>query len=336
MALHAIEDIGDAFTATREFLLPFELRRWLKLAFVVLFVGSGMSLPTVQFDASSGVDQPTGGELPTVSPDDWLLIGGIVGTIILLALLFALVGAIMEFVFVESLRTREVTVRRYWSRRWRQGLRLFGFRLVIGLPVVGVVVGWMALLFVPIVYRGIDPIATFGMLFFLGIPFLFLISLLYALVASFTTAFVVPIMIKTDGGVLAGWRLLWGSIKAEPKQYFVYAVIVFVLSIAAGIAASLAVGLAAIGLVIPVAILGVLLSVTVSFSSTIVTVAFVGVVLLFVLALFVLWLLVQVPVVAYLRYYALFVLGDVDASLDLIPDQRADVRRRRETRSNAE
>jgi hypothetical protein len=36
--------------------------------------------------------------------------------------------------------------------------------------------------------------------------------------------------------------------------------------------------------------------------------------------------LVGMPVQAYLRYYAMLVLGDVDPDLDLIPDQRAAVR----------
>ena len=36
--------------------------------------------------------------------------------------------------------------------------------------------------------------------------------------------------------------------------------------------------------------------------------------------------LAQVPVVAYLRYHALLVPGDIEGGLDLIPDRRAAVR----------
>jgi len=45
--------------------------------------------------------------------------------------------------------------------------------------------------------------------------------------------------------------------------------------------------------------------------------------ILFALAALVVALLVTVPVQTYLRYYALLILGDVDADLDLIPEQRA-------------
>jgi hypothetical protein len=76
------------------------------------------------------------------------LITVLVVATILLGLVFALVGAIMEFVFIESLRTGDVSIRRSWSDRWRQGLRLFGFRIAIGLPALGLFVGWLAVLFV--------------------------------------------------------------------------------------------------------------------------------------------------------------------------------------------
>jgi len=43
MALHAVENVEEAFGVTREFLTPINIRRWLKLALVVFFVGSGVS-----------------------------------------------------------------------------------------------------------------------------------------------------------------------------------------------------------------------------------------------------------------------------------------------------
>lgn len=53
MALHAVENVEEAFDVTREFLTPIEIRRWLKLALVVFFVGSGVSFPTAQFNTST-------------------------------------------------------------------------------------------------------------------------------------------------------------------------------------------------------------------------------------------------------------------------------------------
>lgn len=322
MALHAAQNVGDAFTVAREFLTPIEFRRWLKLAVVAFFIGGGMNLPSAQFNASGGQDRIPAEEIPSSLPTDvTTIIAAIVAVAVGIWVLFAVVGAIMEFVFVESLRSGTVSIRRYWSRRWRQGLRLFGFRIAIGLPVLALGVGWLALFFVPLLMGVADPIIPVGA-FVLGIPVLFVVGLLYGLVSAFTTVFVVPIMIKNDCGVLAGWRPLWGSIKAEPKQYLAYAVIGFLLTIATGLLASVAVGLGAIVLLVPLGLLAVITHVTVSVSSTVGIAVIVALAIVFVVSIVVLSALVQVPVVAYLRYYALLVLGDIEADFDLISERR--------------
>jgi hypothetical protein len=323
MALHAVENVGDAFTVTREFLTPIDLRRWLKLALVAFFIGGGMSLPSAQFNASGSPQQVPAEEIPLSLPAETAtVVAAVVAVAVALGILFTVVGAIMEFVFIESLRAGTVSIRRYWSERWRQGLRLFGFRIAIGLPLLVIGLGWMALFFLPLVRGVSDPIAPFGV-FFLGLPVLFALGLLYALVSSFTTVFVVPIMIKNDSGVLAGWRPLWASIKAEPKQYLAYAVLGFVLNVAAGLLASVAVGIGALVLLVPLGLLAALVYATLSLSSTVGLVVLAALGLVFVFAMIVFWALLQVPVVAYLRFYALLVLGDIDGSLDLISDRRA-------------
>lgn len=326
MALHAVSNIDDAVSVTQKFLFPFDLRRWLKLVLVSLFVGGGMSLPTGQFQTSGNVDPSTGAELGSLPFDPMAVIVPLVAVFVVLGVLFSIVGAIMEFVLVESLRTDEVAVRRHWGRRWRQGLRLFGFRLVIGLPLLGIFAGWFGLLFAPTLFDGIEQVVPFGTLLLVGIPVVFLVALLYALVASFTTVFVVPIMIETDSGVVAAWGRLWKSIKSQPKQYLAYAALGFALSLTTGILASLAVAIAAVVLALPVAVLGVVLYLTVSFSSTAVFVVLALLGVLVVAAVVALWLVVQVPVLVYLRYYALLVLGDIEASFDLVPDRHEVVR----------
>lgn len=257
-------------------------------------------------------------------PRVWLLIAGIVGAILLIALVFTLIGSIMEFVFVESLRSEKVTIRRYWSRRWRQGLRLFGFRLVIGFFVLGTVllVGAIAYLFL----ESVTPGAVAAIVLLL-IPMFFVLAIVVGLVSGFTTNFVVPIMIKTDCGVLAGWRRLWPTITANPWQYLAYAISSFFLSIIGGILIAIVTGMLALVLLIPFGLLfalGVGLLVFVAEPIGIGVLVLVG--LLFGLSILVVAALVQVPVLAYLRYYALLVLGDIEPDLDLIPDQRADVR----------
>lgn len=325
MALHAAQDVGDAVSVTREFLFPFELSRWLKLAVVVFFIGGGVSAPSTGFDGADTPPAPNGAEIPTTPPADVMtLVAALVALAVLLGIAFAIIGAIMEFVFIESLRNDRVRIRRYWRDRWRQGLRLFGFRIAIGIPMLALFLGWLALFLVPLFTGMSTPEISFAV-FLLGMPVLFVVGILFGIVYSFTTVFVVPLMIQQDSGVLAAWRRLWPSIKREWKQYLVYAILALVLTFALGLAASIVVGLAAIVLLVPFALLGVLVYLALSFSTAgMVLLGLLGVV--FLAALVVTWALVQVPVVAYLRYYALLVLGDIEADFDVIPDQRAAIR----------
>jgi hypothetical protein len=327
MALHAAENVGDAFSVTRDFLTPIEYSRWLKLAVVAFFVGGGMSLPSTQFNTSGSPDRIPAEEIsPTLPAEVATVIAAVVAAAVGLWLIYAVVGAIMEFVFIESLRTGTVSIRKYWNRRWRQGLRLFGFRIAIGLPVVVIGLGWVALFFVPLLGGITDPIVPFSV-FLLGLPVLFVVGLIYGLVSTFTTVFAVPIMVKNDAGVLAAWGPLWQSIKAEPKQYLAYAVIGFLLTIAAGLLSSIVVGIGAVVLLVPLGLLAVFVYFALSLSSTVGLVILAVLGLLFVAGIVVLWALVQVPVVSYLRFYALLVLGDIDDSFDIIPERRAALER---------
>jgi hypothetical protein len=327
MALHAIDDVSEAVDVTREFLFPFELRRWLKLAIVAFFIGGTTSAPTGNFNTGGTPGQtpdqpPSGfpdGGFPSSVPDDILLIIGLVVAVVLvIGLVFAIVGSIMEFVFIESLRSGEVTIRRYWSQRWGQGLRLFGFRVAIGIPFLLILVGWLALLLVPLLTGSGGPAV---LAFALGIPLIFIAALVYGVVDTFTTAFVVPLMIQNDSGVLAAWGRLWSSVKAEWKQYLAYALVAFGLGIVVAFLMSIVLAIGAVIVAIPLAILGGITYLALAFSTP--GLVIIGVLTaIFVVAVIVLTALVQVPILAYLRYYALLVLGDIEPEFDLIPDRR--------------
>jgi hypothetical protein len=249
MALHAIDDLDDAVAVTRSFLTPVDIRTWLKLALITLLAGlPGANLSGVQTSVNGG---GTGGELPSgavpeVVPgvDIVLLVGVLVVAAVVLALGFLLVSSVMEFVLVESLRTETVAVRRYWSRRWPQGLRLFGFRVVLGAVVLGSVLAVVG----PLVLSALDlgpSVAVSGALLLVLVPLVLLLALGFGL-----------------------------FLLAEP-----------------------------VGIVV-LAVVG----------------------LLFLLAALVVVAVAGVPVVTYLRYYALLVLGDIEPAFDLVPDQRAAVR----------
>ncbi|MFB6308825.1 MAG: hypothetical protein ABEH35_05795 [Haloarculaceae archaeon] len=329
MTLYALDAVDDAGAAARDLLWPFDLRRWARLALIVFFVGgSGGGLP-FQFTSSL----PNSTEAPPMPPGgpealvpggaELAVIAAVVGLIALVVLGLLLVGSVMEFVFVESLRLETVRIRAYWRRYWRSALGLFGFRLVVGLVSLGAVAALAFAVFGPVLLgHGEVSVA----LILLAIPVFVVLSIAAGLVSGFATMFVVPIMLKEDRGLVSAWRRFWPTLTAQWKQYAAYAVVGFVLQLAVGVAVSIVTVFVAVVAAIPLGIVGLagvgLLGVAEVAGWAVIAVA----VALFALAMLAFALLAGVPARTYLRYHALFVLGDTDADFDLIEERRRAVR----------
>lgn len=327
MTLHAFDDIDDAVQATRSFLFPVDRGTWLRLALVVFFVGGvGANVPTTGFNAPptdpGGPASPADGTFPQLTDTVVLAIVALVAVLLVVGLAFALVGSVMEFAFVESLRREEVHVRRYWTQNWRRGVRLLGFRLGLGLLALLLVGGLLALVALPAL-TGAGGLSL-GLLLAL-VPVFLLVALAFGLVNGFTTSFVVPAMLLEDRTVLGGWRRVWPTVRAEWKEYAVYAVLAWLFQAVLAVLVGLVVGIGALFLAIPFVLVGFLVWMALSFSTA--ALLLMGVlVVVYVAIVLVAGLLVQVPVQTGLRYYALFLLGDTDPSLDPVPDQRTAVR----------
>jgi hypothetical protein len=150
----------------------------------------------------------------------------------------------------------------------------------------------------------------------LMLPVFALVVFVSGLLLGFTTVFVVPIMLLEDRGVLSAWARFWPTLRANLGEYAVYAVLGFLLTIVVGLATGIIVSVAAVVVLIPFAILGGLVFVGAggAFSTPVLATA-----------------LVAVPFQTFLRYYALFVLGDTNEAFDAIPDVRTRVRERGDT-----
>lgn len=234
----------------------------------------------------------------------------------------------MEFVLVESLRQEAVHLRQYARRYWRGGLRLFGFRLGVGLlgltGVVAVLGGAFLVAGGPTAIHSPGRLIAVGLL---ALPLVMLVVLVTALTLGFTTDFVVPVMLLEGTTVLDGWRRFWPTLRVDWQEYAVYAVIAFVLRLAVGVLVSLVLGTVAVVLLIPFGVIGFGVFLAGGGQLGLVTLAALGglglVALLVILAL---TAVVSVPVVTYFRYYALLVLGDTAAEFDVIADRRATLR----------
>ena len=333
MSLDAIDAIEDAFSATKSFLLPFDAGRWLRLAVVAFFVGgAGGSGGGGGGGGGDGVnvDLPTAGGLPDLVLSDPAIAAvlGVAALLLLLGLAYSLVGAVMEFVLVESLRREAVQLRRYWSEHWRAGLRLFGFRLVVGLVGVAAVLVPLGAAFLAAGGPGaIDSPVRLLPVALVALPFVFVSALATALVLGLTTAFVVPVMLLEGTTVLGGWRRFWPTLRAEWREYAVFVLVAFVLRLVVGAVFAIAFGVVAAVVLVPFAVLGVGVLVLGGGQLGLVTLALLGGLGLAALAVILtVSAVLGVPVVTYFRYYALLVLGDTEPAFDAIAERRAAIR----------
>lgn len=317
--MYATDDVTDAFEATKAFLLPFEFRRWLRIAFVTFFLG-GLG---ANFSAPSLLTG--GGEFPTGQPPEgfWLVAGGVVTLVVVVGVAYAVVRGVMDLVLLESLREEEVDLERFWSARWRQGLQLFAFRF--GVTVVGAA---LVALPVGLVYVGAenDGVGSLALGLLLLVPVLLVVPPGMALLKGFTASFVAPVMLLDDVGVLAGWRRFWSTLAADWKEFVGYAVVNFGLLLAVGVALSLGAVVGALVLAVPftpVLLVGDVVGNAVPLAGSAIF-AVSGA--LYAVAVVVIAAFVKAPLIVFVRMYALFVLGDVDDELDLVPVTRESVR----------
>ena len=361
MSWHAIDSVDEAIEETRSFLSPFAVGRWLKLALISIFVGTGgsglglLNLPSsIPGDDSPGnmsagggnvttdgnITPPSGGEFapggnvtagapPTgeVPPPSELLemAGAELGLLVAIGLLFVgivlLLGLLTEtlrFVFYDDLQTDTVRLIEPAKRRFGQALRLYAFKLGLGLLTVGPLAGLVVFFAVADIPVGLLVFAAAGLLI-IGV------MLLSTIVSRITNEFVVPTMVVTDSGVLDGWRRFWPVFRGQLSQFGVYLVVHFLLLLAVGIAQAilsvivygivLTIG-GVIGLVIVFGLFGGLSAAASS------TAALVVLGLLALVTLLIGWVVllpVQIAVLTYVTNYEVAMLAACDEELRLRP-----------------
>ncbi len=334
-----VEALDDARAATAELLVPVVPGRWLRLAALAPFVGSG-GLPAVGLDplasalggpvppgARPGIAGPGPVALPVEPPapsavDPAALAAGVAVLVLVLGLGYAVVGAVSEFVLVVGLRERRVALAGPARAALWPGLRLVAFRLglwasalaVVGVPAAAVLAGVVALspavalLALALVPLGLATLAAVW------------------LVQTLTTDLAVPTILATDArGPVAAWRRLWPVLAADPTEVGLYLLVRVVLGVAAAVATGLVGGLAAVAVAVPFALAGlalVALAPGPGLGGTALAVA-AGLALAYLAVAAGVVLLVQTPAVAFVRSFGLATLGRLDPALDTLGLARA-------------
>jgi len=323
LPISAVDTISLAFQHTkRQLIQPFRFWQWARLAVVGLLAGEmgsgGFNLPSnFNFPKQGGSSrQFLTQEFPKIDP---AILWGLIATLVLAALVFAIVMAyvssVMRFILFDSVLAKECHIRQGWSRRQTAGWNYFLFQLAFMLATLA---GMVILLGIP---AGI----AFGLGWFtvprehilglvLGGILLFFVLVLFiiatAVIHVFTKDFVVPQMALEGIGVMQGWRRFWVMVQAEQGAYAVYVLMKIVLSIGAGIVIGIASVILAVIVAIPTLGLGLVAVLTgksagLTWNVLTITVAVVVGCILLAIFLF-LTALIAVPAIVFFPAYSIY------------------------------
>ena len=306
---YAFSRLEGAFHRTKDLLWPIRWGVWLRLAVIALFVGGGVSFPnTSGYNFGEG-DLPPGVE--SALPGIAAIVVVLILVVLAIALIWWIISTVMQFVFVDMLRTGDIHIRPFFGERLGKGVRLFLFEAALTLLLVLAMIAFILMLV------GLGGSGGGGVAFILlFIPLILVAALLFGIIFLLTHDFVVPIMIHEDCGVIEGWRRLFGVISENLWQTIVYVVTRFVLGLIAGIVQVVLVILAMLIIAIPFVLIGIVL----------LAAALANYVLLLVLLIPYLVvavpvaLLIAVPFVTFFRYYGLLVLEGLTPEYRLLPE----------------
>lgn len=236
MTYYALTEIDSAIQRTRDLLWPFRKGVWLRLAVIALFVGFGGWFPQPTWSSDTEIFGDLAGFSAPTLPEEMLVILALILMVGLLGLLFWLIQSIIQFVFIDCIATKEISLTRTFGLRAGKGIRLLLFQA--GLAILLLLL--LGLLSLPILFAaGILSGPSIGfpiaLLLLFMIPFFLLFVLFAALIQLITIDFVAPLMIRRDCGVLEGWRTFIRIQEGQWMQLIVYVLVRVLAALGTGI-----------------------------------------------------------------------------------------------------
>jgi hypothetical protein len=270
--LNAVDAISPAATLTRANLFnPFRWGFWVRVAVLGLLTGE-MSSGGCNFQMPTGWNRPRHDQflstqpalphIPHLDPHVLLAILPIVvGTIVILALIFMYIASVCQFVLLEGVLNGAVSIRDSWTRWQGQGTRYFTFRLLFNLVFLAIVGSGALILLITLGVAGWahtggpPPSAIAGLI--VGGLLLFLLALPFILVQLLAKDFAVPVMAMEGTTFGTAWRRVWAIVTTDPWNVAGYVGMKIVLSIAVAIMFGIITIIALLVIAVPTGIVGV-------------------------------------------------------------------------------
>lgn len=270
MKFNSFHYVESSIDDMKKLLFPIKFRTWLKLGFVSLLSsnvgggspggGNGMNFnipgdfnrDTIKTVDARGIPANSTDSAVQVSLQNAkVTLGGWYYWIFPIALLMIALGLLMSyitstfsFIFLESLVTRKVQIKKGWHRNKPLGWSFFLFRIVYGLIVLGIIILFSLPFLIPMMTRGFseyfDSFQFISFVWLIPLGFLFLLVLILAGVAySLIFHFSVVHMYFTKRPAKQSIKETFRKIWKKKIEVFVFLIARIVIGIVMGIAAAL-------------------------------------------------------------------------------------------------
>ncbi len=237
MEWYALESLDKAFSRSKRALFePFELWKWVRLAFIIILAGSGAGFNGSGGNGGGGTDisdlqvqdMPFADTISYNAILDQLSLPGIslaVVTIVLiigLIVLFQYLASLMDFTLVESLVRNDVRVLEYSGRFLSQGFRLFLLRLGISLLFLSI----LALAALPLIVQVVNgTYDEFWPMMIAGVLSLLTLIFIIAIISSIVNSLInlsIPVVLYQEKGILESFRTVLSLAMKDWQQMLVY------------------------------------------------------------------------------------------------------------------
>ncbi|MBC5792656.1 MAG: hypothetical protein H8Z69_01315 [Nanohaloarchaea archaeon] len=284
MSWHATDAIDETVEKTKDFLMPFDLGLWSRLALVVFFVGSislSVPLPPLPPEAFMALTEISGIGVSAA------FIAGIIAVSFIIGLGMLFLSSVFNFVLFQGLIEENFDLGSLFSQNIGRGIQFMSFQLVALLAGIIFLAGTFALAFV-------QPLFLIPAVIVL-IP----LAVISGIVMTLVHDFVLPEMIKKDTNLITSLKSVYPDLKDQSFEVLIYVVLKIAISLAVGFAVSFgsiaAIILLAVVLGIPAAILSMI---GIPVGGIAIMLGLIGFVILMVF-------IVAVPVNVFMYFYAL-------------------------------
>ncbi len=228
MSFVAVDAIDEAAERTKDFLLPFSLGTWVRLAVLGALTGTGLSVPVppVPSAPEGSVDMSTPTAAFSAGPTD-LAVGGVLLLILAVVAGVFLLSSIAEFVFYRSVADKEVRLLPRFRQYFVPGLSYLAFNVFF----VFVVLAGLAAAFLPLALDGAAS-AAFAVVW---VPLLLISVLAWGVFGTVVHDLVLPRMIETGDGLLASLRFVLPEVRSEWREFAVYLVLKLAIGAVLGV-----------------------------------------------------------------------------------------------------